>query len=139
MIFLSYIERGVPMKKYTDIIRGLREDNDKKQIEIANVLGTSQQHYSKYETGEYELPLRALAALADYYGMSADYLMGRTDCKEGVDCLNERVSGEYTTGALISDMLSLDAASRAAVIDYISLQKLRQACTRKKEQKKNPL
>lgn len=129
MVFLIHIERSVSVKTYTDIIRGLREDRDIKQIEIANVLGTSQQHYSKYENGEYELPLRALGILADYYGVSADYLMGRTESREGVAGLNKKVSGEYTMGALTSDVLSLDAKSRDAVIDYISLQKLRMTCT----------
>ena len=122
------------MKNYTEIIRGLRVDKDLKQIEIANVLGTSQQHYSKYETGEYELPLRALIALADYYNVSADYLAGRTECKEGVGALNSKVGTDYTAGAVISDVLSLDAAGRAAVVEYISLQKMKQACAKKKEQ-----
>lgn len=122
------------MKTYMEIIRGLREDKDLKQIEIANVLGTTQQHYSKYETGEYELPLRALIALADYYGLSADYLLGRTQCREGVDGLNKKVSGEYTVGALISDTLSLNNPGRNAVIEYVGLQKMKQNCAKKKEQ-----
>lgn len=121
------------MKSYTEIMRGLREDKDLKQIEVANVLGTSQQHYSKYETGEYELPLRALIALADYYGVSADFLTGRTACKEGVDALNKKVSADYTAGTVISDILSLDAKGRAAVIEYIEMRKMKEACEKKKD------
>lgn len=121
------------MKSYMEIMRGLREDNDLKQIEIANVLGTTQQHYSKYETGEYELPLRALIALADYYNVSADFLTGRTECKEGIDGLNTKVTAEHTAGEIVSSILSLSAASRAAVIDYINLQMMRESCERKKE------
>lgn len=114
------------MKKYTEILRGLREDKDLKQVDIANVLSTTQQHYSKYETGEYELPLRALAALADYYGVSADFIMGRTDCQEGIDGLNKKITGNVTAGGLVSDILSLSSAGQRAVIEYVGLQKLKE-------------
>lgn len=129
---LKYIKRGVEMKGYMEIIRGLREDKDLKQTEVANVIGTTQQHYSKYETGEYELPLRALAVLADYYNVSADYLMGRTDCREGVAGLNEKLYADHSVGALISDVLSLNEDGRKAVLEYISLQKMKETCAKKK-------
>jgi len=121
------------MKSCVEILRGLREDKDLKQSDIANLINTTQQQYSKYETGESELPIRAMEILADYYGVSTDYLLGRTDCREGVGALNKKVSAEYTVGALISDVLSLDSRSRAAVTDYVSLQKMRHTCTKKKE------
>lgn len=121
------------MKSCMEILRGLREDKDLKQSDVANLIGTTQQQYSKYETGESELPLRALETLADYYGVSADYLLGRTDCREGAAALNKKVSGEYTAGALVSDVLMLGAAGRAAVADYVSLQMLRLTCEKKKE------
>lgn len=54
------------MKHYTDILRELREDHDLKQKEVALIIGTTQQHYSRYETGGYEIPVFALCKLADY-------------------------------------------------------------------------
>ena len=60
-------------------IRDLREDNDKTQQEIADILGTSQTMYSRYERGANEMPIRHLLTLCDYYGVSADYILGRTD------------------------------------------------------------
>ena len=117
------------MKTNQELLRDLREDKDLKQSEIAELIGTTQQQYSKYETGESELPLRALAILADFYKVSTDYLMGRTDCREGVTALNKKVRGEYTTGALISDVLFLNTTGRDSVIDYVLLQKLRLTCT----------
>lgn len=60
-------------------IREMREDRDLTQTQIANMLNMSQTGYSKYETGENDIPTRVLIALADYYGTSVDYLLGRVD------------------------------------------------------------
>lgn len=62
-------------------IRDLREDRDLNQTEIANILGMSQTGYSKYETGENDIPTIVLIKLADFYNTSIDYLLGETDCK----------------------------------------------------------
>lgn len=64
---------------YLKRMRDLREDNDKTQKDIADVLGTSQTMYARYERGANELPVRHLLALCDYYKVSADYFLGRTD------------------------------------------------------------
>jgi transcriptional regulator with XRE-family HTH domain len=62
-------------------IRDLREDNDRKQTEVARYLMCDQSLYSKYERGERPLPLELAIKLADYYGVSLDYLVGRTSSK----------------------------------------------------------
>ena len=62
-------------------IRDLREDKDLTQRQIAEFLGMSQTGYSKYETGENDIPTGILIKLADYYNTSVDYLLGRTDRK----------------------------------------------------------
>lgn len=67
---------GLP---YQRRLRDLREDHDKTQQDIADILGTSQTMYARYERGANELPLRHLLKLADYYGVSADYLLGRSN------------------------------------------------------------
>lgn len=64
---------------YIKRIRDLREDSDKTQTEIAEHLGISQTMYARYERGANELPIRHLIKLADYYGVSTDYILGRTD------------------------------------------------------------
>lgn len=58
-------------------VRDLREDNDKKQREIAEYLNMQQTVYQRYERGERELPLWAAIKLADYYKVTLDYLVGR--------------------------------------------------------------
>ena len=62
-------------------IRALREDNDKTQQEIADLLCIKQTTYSKYELGRVAIPIHALMTLADFYGVSLDYLAGRSDEK----------------------------------------------------------
>ena len=64
---------------YRKRIRDLREDHDKTQSEIAAMLGTSQTMYARYERGASELPIRHLVKLADYYKVSTDYILCRTD------------------------------------------------------------
>lgn len=60
-------------------LRDLREDRDLKQTDVAALLGIRQTVYSRYERGYQNLPLEYLLALADYYGVSTDYILGRTD------------------------------------------------------------
>ncbi len=63
------------MNSYVKRIRDLREDNDKTQQEIADILGTSQTMYARYERGANELPIRHLITLCKYYKVSADYIL----------------------------------------------------------------
>ncbi len=65
-------------KVYTRI-RSLREDHDLTQKKIASILNMSQTGYSKYETGENDIPTRILINLSLYYDTSIDYLLGITD------------------------------------------------------------
>lgn len=64
------------MKEYPQIIRELREDHDCNQAQIAKLLGTTQQVYSRYENGINEMPIRHLITLCKFYGVSADYILG---------------------------------------------------------------
>lgn len=62
-------------------IRDLREDNDLKQRELAEILGCSQRVYSNYERGDLDIPTEVLIKLARHYGVSVDYILGLTDNK----------------------------------------------------------
>jgi transcriptional regulator with XRE-family HTH domain len=57
-------------------LRDLREDNEKSQEQIAEILGTVRQQYAKYESGKQELPMHHFITLARYYNVSLDYLAG---------------------------------------------------------------
>ena len=60
-------------------IRNLREDRDLTQAQVGAAIGVSQRTYAYYESGQRMLPPQILCALADYYGVSVDYLLERTD------------------------------------------------------------
>ena len=60
-------------------LRSIREDRDIKQKDIAKILNVSQNTYSQYETGVISLTAEVLIKLADYYRVSVDYLLDRTD------------------------------------------------------------
>ena len=59
-------------------IRNLREDHDLKQREIADILNCSQRVYSNYELGQRDIPTEVLIRLAQFYNVSADYILGLT-------------------------------------------------------------
>lgn len=62
-------------------LRAIREDNDLRQCDIAKILNVSQNTYSQYETGIIALTADVLIKLADFYGVSVDYLLDRTNEK----------------------------------------------------------
>lgn len=65
-------------------IRDLREDKDLTQTEVSKMLNITQVAYSYYELDKHNIPLESLCKLADYYNVSIDYILYRTDKKEKV-------------------------------------------------------
>ena len=70
---------------YQNRLRDLREDKDLKQRDLAQVLRVHQTTYSDYELEKLNVPIAALHSLADFYGVSVDYLLGRTNVKTPYD------------------------------------------------------
>ena len=68
--------------KYYKRLKDLREDHDLTQKQIADIIGTSQSYYAQYENGHRQITVDRLIILADLYGVSLDYLAGRTDQPE---------------------------------------------------------
>ena len=67
---------------YFPRLRDLREDKDMNQTQIAKLLFTSQTVYSRYERGVLTIPVEHLLILADFYGVSTDSILGRTNNKK---------------------------------------------------------
>ena len=76
MVNWEHADAGeVVVLNYLEKLRGLREDNDLTQTQVADILGTSQTMYARYERGANELPIRHLVTLCKFYNVSADYLL----------------------------------------------------------------
>jgi transcriptional regulator with XRE-family HTH domain len=70
---------------YYKRLRDMREDSDKNQKQIAELLGMKQQQYARYENGTIEIPLHHMITLARYYNVSLDYLAGMIDTPRKLD------------------------------------------------------
>lgn len=66
-------------------LRDLREDRDLRQEDVAEILGISQTVHSRYERGFQTIPVIHLLKLADYYKVSTDYILGRTNNSKPYD------------------------------------------------------
>ena len=97
----------------TKRLRDLREDNDKTQQQIADMLNMHRSVYRRYESGEREIPVWAVIKLADYYRVSTDYLLGRED-QRSVD-LSGLTAAE---AALICDLVSSMTAKNKRMEEY---------------------
>ena len=67
--------------EYNNRLRFLRENEDKTQQEIANIIGTSQSYYAQYENGKRQIPFDRIIELAKYYNITIDYIAGLTNEK----------------------------------------------------------
>lgn len=72
-------KRGEARMNYRERMRSLREDRDLTQAQVATILQKSQQGYNHIEIGRAELKIDDLIRLCDFYGVTADYLIGRTE------------------------------------------------------------
>ena len=73
------------MQTFIERLRGVREDNDLTQAQVAEILGTSQTMYARYERGANEMPIHHLITLCNLYNISADYLLGiKRDCNRKI-------------------------------------------------------
>lgn len=71
------------MSNFLARLRGIREDHDLTQAQVAEILGTSQTMYARYERGVNEFPLRHLVTLCRYYQVSADFFLDTAPGKKG--------------------------------------------------------
>ena len=78
--------------QYQERIRDLRDDADKTQTEVAQVIKTTQSYYAQYENGKREMPFSRAIELAKYYNVSLDYLAGLTDTPKTLDGTPYRIN-----------------------------------------------
>ena len=63
------------MKKYNEVLKELREDNDLTQQQVADILKTTRSYYGQYERGARPFPIEHLITLCNFYKVSADYIL----------------------------------------------------------------
>ena len=107
------------MKELREKIRDLREDHDLKQKTVAIHLGVSQQTYSNYENGHREIPTWIVVALAKYYQVSADYLLGTDNFYPGGANTKSYYLEDITMHDVIYDIQTLKRSSRRDLLRYI--------------------
>ena len=93
-------------------IRALREDNDLTQTAVAQMLGMSQTGYSKYETGENDIPTSILIRLSVLYDTSIDYLLGITDYRRPLPANIRRISNYSEYHQKLKDLKKNDRTAR---------------------------
>lgn len=107
------------MKELHELLRELREDHDLKQKTVASYLGVSQQAYSNYENGHREIPIWAVTALAKYYKVSTDYLLGISNSYPGNTNLKNHYLPNVTIHDIMYDIQILNKNSRKNLLRYI--------------------
>ena len=101
------------------MLKVLREDMDLTQKDIAKLLGTTQQYYSKYENGQKELPIRHLITLSDFYKVPTDLMLGRIEYSTAT-----MDNSGYTNW--INGIATLNSENKKTVFEYIELLKLKE-------------
>lgn len=102
-----------------NILKQLRESKGLTMQEVAEKTDTSYSVYQKYESGARGVGVPALQKLADFYGVSTDYLLGRPDAKEPVDPIDNLMTVDEMEKDLLREWLSLDEASRKSFLDVL--------------------
>ena len=98
-------------------LKDLREDMDKNQTQIAEIIGTSQSYYAQYENGKRALPFDRVIELAKYYNVSLDYIAGRTNDKRGLS--QSEMSEEETL--LIKNFRSLSESGKGKILERMAV------------------
>lgn len=104
----------------------LRMEKGIYQKELAAYLQVSVGTVCNYELGVHHPDYDTLCKLADYYGVSVDYLLGRTQFRGCLDSLNHPLTDNYTVSDLLNTSLQLDPPNAHALVEYVNLLKLKQ-------------
>ena len=116
--------------EFGKLLANLRKEKGVLQKEVATYLNMTVATVSNYEKGVHLPDLNTLIMLADFFDVSTDYLLQRTDYKSSINSLNHRLSGDYTVSDLVTTVVELDAHNTEALLDYYELLMLRNSIKR---------
>lgn len=114
------------MRSFGEILTSLREERGIYQKELAAILKVSVGTVSNYENNIHFPDQEALLQLADYFGVTVDYLLGRTSYRYSLDTLNEEYAPGITVAELVNIIQHFSPQNTASFLDYIELLQLRQ-------------
>lgn len=100
------------------ILIQLRKEKDVGQKEVATYLKVSIATVSNYENDVHSPDYSMLCRLAEYYGVTTDYLLGRTAYRSDPKVLNRRISDEYTVTDVVDMVLALDGSEVNHLMEY---------------------
>lgn len=114
------------MRSFGEILTSLREERGIYQKELAAILKVSVGTVSNYENNIHFPDQEALLQLADYFGVTVDYLLGRTSYRYSLNTLNEEYAPGMTVAELVDIIQHFSPQNTASFLDYIELLQLRQ-------------
>ena len=114
------------MRSFGEILTSLREERGIYQKELAAILKVSVGTVSNYENNIHFPDQEALLQLADYFGVTVDYLLGRTSYRYSLDTLNEEYAPGMTVAELVDIIQHFSRQNTVSFLDYIELLQLRQ-------------
>ena len=114
------------LRSFGEILTSLREERGIYQKELAAILKVSVGTVSNYENNIHFPDQDALLQLADYFGVTVDYLLGRTSYRYSLDTLNEEYAPGMTVAELVDIIQHFSPQNTASFLDYIELLQLRQ-------------
>ncbi len=100
-------------------IKQLRLEKNYYQVEIANFLHVTIGTISNYENGVHNPDVETLCKLAEYFEVSVDYLLGRTDFRKPIDALSQPLVKDYMAVDILNTTLGLTPENRAALVSYL--------------------
>lgn len=114
------------MRSFGEILASLREERGIYQKELAAILKVSVGTISNYENNIHFPDQEALLQLADYFGVTTDYLLGRTPYRYPLETLHEECAPDVTISDLVETIRRFNAQNIASLLDYLDLLELRQ-------------
>lgn len=111
--------------EFGELLTQLRREKGVLQRDVANQLNVTVATISNYEKGVHMPDLNTLIMLADYFDVSTDYLLQRTDYKASIEVLNHHLSADYTVSDMLNTIVELDEHNTQSFLDYYELLMLR--------------
>lgn len=102
-----------------DTLKLLREQKNLTKKQVADAIEVTERAYITYEYGQRDVSTGTLQKLADFYGVTTDYLLGRPDAKAPADPIDKLMTVDEMEKDLLREWLSLDEASRKAFLDVL--------------------